>query len=97
MLDLAGLFLRLELVEAQQELVLVNNMSIDFRAIDTGVLVHHFVWILLRYSRLGFLCGLSLPNRDHLIAVDFGNFSIISGVKALGHTQHDTGSAIEEH
>ncbi len=37
MLDLAGLFLRLELVGARQELVLVNNMTIDFIAIDTGV------------------------------------------------------------
>lgn len=61
MLDLAGLFLRLELVEARQELVLFNNMTIDFRAIDTGVLVHHFAWILLRYSRLGFLCELFPP------------------------------------
>jgi len=97
MLDLAGLFLRLELVEAWQELVWVNNMTIDFRAIDTGVPVHPFAWILLRYSRLGFLCGLFPPNRDHFVTVDFGNFAIISGVKALGHTQYDTGAAIEEH
>ena len=37
MLNRAGLFLRLELVEARQGLVLVNKMTIDFRAIDTGV------------------------------------------------------------
>jgi hypothetical protein len=43
MLDLAGLFLRLELVEARQELVLVNNMAIDSKAVNTGVLAHHFV------------------------------------------------------
>jgi hypothetical protein len=43
------------MVKAPQALVFVNNMTIDFIAIGTGVFVHHFAWILLRYSRLGFL------------------------------------------
>src|SRR5659263_134617 len=38
--DLAGLFLRLELVETWQELVPVNDMAVKLGAINAGMLAH---------------------------------------------------------
>ena len=38
MLDLARQFLRFELVEARQELVLVDDVTVVFQAVDTRLL-----------------------------------------------------------
>ena len=32
-----------------------------------------------------------------LITVDLGNLTVVSGVEALGHAQHDAGAPVEEH